>query len=344
MEDFFSNSYAEAKERFLNKAQKLNARLYTLPLEPLGPNNEVLSIDVAWLGSLNPKRVLLHSSGLHGVEGFAGSAVQLQLMENLPQLAQDQALIVVHALNPFGMAWLRRTNENNVDLNRNFILDADEFQGAPEVYGKLDPFINTPSPPKADFFWLKAAWSLIRFGFSPIRQALAGGQYEYERGLFFGGNALQPSLSKFRDWLHSHLNEVEQIVAVDVHTGLGKMGQESLFASTKTPSLPSTLPNRPWIHLTGANANAAPYIIKGSCDQLLKDLKGDHVFIVQELGTYPSVKILQAMRAENRAHHFTDHGTDHPIKQRMKEVFCPASSDWRKLVLERGQTLVDDLL
>jgi hypothetical protein len=26
----------------------------------------------------------------------------------------------VHALNPFGFAWLRRVNEYNVDLNRNF--------------------------------------------------------------------------------------------------------------------------------------------------------------------------------------------------------------------------------
>lgn len=27
---------------------------------------------------------------------------------------------MVHVLNPYGMAWLRRVNENNVDLNRNF--------------------------------------------------------------------------------------------------------------------------------------------------------------------------------------------------------------------------------
>jgi predicted deacylase len=29
-------------------------------------------------------------------------------------------MILIHALNPYGFAWLRRVNEDNVDLNRNF--------------------------------------------------------------------------------------------------------------------------------------------------------------------------------------------------------------------------------
>src|SRR5213592_2819131 len=94
-----------------------------------------ISIDTAWFGTANPHRVLLHSSGLHGVEGFAGSAIQLQLLNSLPSLPQDAALIVVHVLNPYGMAWLRRFNENNVDLNRNFLGD-DAYIGAPEAYSK----------------------------------------------------------------------------------------------------------------------------------------------------------------------------------------------------------------
>src|SRR6478672_7572941 len=61
-------------------------------------------------------------SGTHGVEGFCGSGCQVgflvdRVYEGLPKTV-DVAL--VHALNPFGFAWLRRVNENNVDLNRNF--------------------------------------------------------------------------------------------------------------------------------------------------------------------------------------------------------------------------------
>src|SRR5262245_8496682 len=117
---YFSPDYFTARERFREDAARAGARLQALPLRAKGPKGEELSIEIATFGSDNPQRVLLHSSGLHGVEGFAGSAIQLQLLRNIPPLAADAALILVHILNPYGMAWLRRVNENNVDLNRNF--------------------------------------------------------------------------------------------------------------------------------------------------------------------------------------------------------------------------------
>src|SRR5215510_13293421 len=102
-------------------AARARAMVETLPLDAKGPAGESLGIDIAWIGSRQPKNVLVHSSGLHGVEGFAGSAIHLQFLNALPTLAPDTAILLVHILNPFGMAWLRRVNENNVDLNRNFI-------------------------------------------------------------------------------------------------------------------------------------------------------------------------------------------------------------------------------
>src|SRR5205807_10591933 len=59
----------------------------------------------------------------HGVEGFGGAGCQVgflidRLYEALPS---SGCALLVHALNPHGFAWLRRVNEDNVDLNRNFI-------------------------------------------------------------------------------------------------------------------------------------------------------------------------------------------------------------------------------
>src|SRR5439155_11790360 len=143
--------------RFRTMATSVGGRLETIPLDAKGPNGEALGIDIAWFGASNPRRVLLHSSGLHGVEGFAGSAIQLQLLNDLPTLPKDAALIVVHVLNPYGMAWLRRFNENNVDLNRNFVAD-EAYVGVPPVYADLDSFLNPHSPPSSDLFTLKAGW------------------------------------------------------------------------------------------------------------------------------------------------------------------------------------------
>src|SRR5262245_30567740 len=155
---FFSPDYTSAKHRFREIAAQAGARLETLPLTATGPNNEELSIDIAWLGSHTPQRALVHSSGLHGVEGFAGSAIQLELLERPPLLRADTAIVLVHVLNPYGMAWLRRVNENNVDLNRNFLARGERWAGAPALYSRLDPLLNPPAPPGAGRF----SWRLAR--------------------------------------------------------------------------------------------------------------------------------------------------------------------------------------
>ena len=85
-ETFFSPDYFTARNRFREMAATAGGRLETLSLDAKGPNDEGLGIDIAWFGAENPRRVILHSSGLHGVEGFAGSAIQLQFIANLRQL------------------------------------------------------------------------------------------------------------------------------------------------------------------------------------------------------------------------------------------------------------------
>ena len=89
-----------------------------LPLNLKGPDNEELTIDLAVVGSLNSENLLLYSSGIHGVEGFAGSAIQLSVLDRLKDQAlfSDYCVVFIHIINPYGMAWHRRVNENNVDL------------------------------------------------------------------------------------------------------------------------------------------------------------------------------------------------------------------------------------
>ena len=120
-----------------------------LILTERGPAGEPLTIDIAWLGSLSPKRVLLHTSGVHGVEGFAGSAIQLKILEDPPKPPADCAIILVHILNPCGMAWLRRYNETNVDLNRNFRFKEQDWQEDSSIYAQLDGILN---PREVRFF------------------------------------------------------------------------------------------------------------------------------------------------------------------------------------------------
>ena len=64
-----------------------------------------MCIDVAVVGSLESGKVLLSSSGIHGVEGYPGSAIQLAVMDDLckEEAFKDHAVIFVHTINP--TAW-----------------------------------------------------------------------------------------------------------------------------------------------------------------------------------------------------------------------------------------------
>src|SRR5690606_11704356 len=104
-----------------------------------------LSLDVARKGPKDARKLLVVSSGTHGVEGYFGSAVQIALLEGLlsrVNLAPHVGVLLIHAINPYGFAWSRRTNEDNVDQNRNFLLTGAEFRGAPEAYRELDGLLN----------------------------------------------------------------------------------------------------------------------------------------------------------------------------------------------------------
>src|SRR4051812_15606356 len=111
-EDYFSPDYTTARNRFRTAAVNAGAAVHAIGLKAVGPDGAPLAIDIAWIGAAQPQRVLLHTSGIHGVEAFTGSAVQLALLDSPPSPGADAAVILVHVLNPYGMAWLRRTNEN----------------------------------------------------------------------------------------------------------------------------------------------------------------------------------------------------------------------------------------
>ena len=127
----FSRSYREARDKFLRAADAAHLELHAHAHPLLGRDGETLAMDVARFGAADARRVLLSSSGCHGIEGYCGSAVQLALLADpgFHRAAESAGVSVlyVHALNPYGFSWWRRTTHENVDLNRNFI----DFTGPP---------------------------------------------------------------------------------------------------------------------------------------------------------------------------------------------------------------------
>jgi hypothetical protein len=341
-EKFFSPDYVTARERFRAALKNAGGVLHTLPLDAEGPRAEALSIEIGWLGSSRPRRVLLHASGLHGVEAYTGSAVQLALLHSAPAIPPEAAFIFVHVLNPYGMSWLRRTNENNVDLNRNFLPEGASWSGAPALYRELDPLLNPRAPPSRDGFAIRAALAALRYGFHRVKDAIAEGQYEYPQGLFFGGKSLQAGPRLYLEWLREHLSRAQYIFALDLHTGLGRHGTDTAIAEMRVNVTPAAeLGHALGRALVDVSRASVAYEVRGSMGAALPRALSGVRFdcILQEIGTRGPLSVLHALREENRWHFFGDGGVAHPAKARLREALCPASIEWRRCAVRLGKDL-----
>lgn len=348
MKTTFSRDYFTARQRFREAANQLGWHLEALPIDQVGPNGEQLTIDVACSTTQDTDDVLVVSSGIHGVEGFFGSAVQLAMLRQWKQKAAPKIKIVfIHALNPYGMAWLRRVNEDNVDPNRNFLLPGDSFAGADKNYALMDNILNPKRPPNFwQSFYPKVMWLIARHGLPAFKQAVASGQYEFPHGLFFGGKgpcrSQQLLLENMPRWLKGN----KRVVHIDFHTGLGKYASwKHLLDSPLTPS------QQQWLdQYQGSNsyelchAEGIAYESRGDLGRwcVAHQFSPDYLFLCTEFGAYNEVKILHGLREENRAHLWGDPKSLAAIaaKKRLKQLFCPRSKKWRRAVLNEGMMIV----
>jgi len=344
MKNHFSAGYGDAQRRFREGVARKGGRLDSLELTVKGPANEALTIDIGWFGDVHAERVLVHSSGIHGVEAFAGSAIQLQFLAGeIPALQTGEAIVLVHVANPYGMAWLRRFNENNVDLNRNFLAPGEGFSGAPEGYRKLDGFLNPRTPPGGDYFYFRAAALVARYGLAALRQAVAEGQYDYPKGLFFGGHRREEGPEKLRYYLAERLHDVRRIAAIDIHTGLGDFGEDHLLVDADG----SAEANQSMLEVygkrvQGLDMSGVAYKVRGDQGGVYRQLfpEAKVHFATQEFGTYNAVRAVAALRAENRWHLYGGGAMNHAAKRELAEFFNPSNDRWRQTVLRRGREVI----
>ncbi len=346
----FSPDYLTARQRILAAAQRLGWDTQTHALAERGPDGELLALDVIVGPSVRSDRTLVISSGLHGVEGLFGSAVQLALLEQWIDTGASRLpvrCVFLHALNPYGFAWRRRANEHNVDLNRNMLLADETFSGGPSDYATFDGYLNPKRPPTSlDLSRVRAVFTLMQHGLPALKRAVAYGQHDFPQGLFYGG--AQPSwltgmlASQFGAWLE----DSRQVIHLDFHTGLGPWAGYRLLIEQ-----PLTGAERArcaaWF---GSNSFERPhedgiaYRARGTLGRwCVSQAPGvDYVYAVAEFGTYGPLRMIAGLREENQAHHWCAAGDARieRARHRLAELFCPRSDRWRAQVLLESHRLV----
>jgi predicted deacylase len=228
----FSADYATARGKFLAACtlRGLAPETHAHPLA--GAQGEALATDVVRIGPSDAKRVLVLTSGIHGVELFAGSGCQIDwlLTQRERDLPADTAVVLVHAINPWGASWLRRYTEDNVDLCRNFV---DHAQ--PPVSHKYVPLHAAIDVDPDDAAAVAAADAVLAafahaHGDEALYNALMAGQYAFPHGMGFGGQSQTWSRRTIESVLQRHCGSAAEVCLVDYHTGLGPYGYGTLVA------------------------------------------------------------------------------------------------------------------
>ena len=342
----FSSDYVTARDRFIAEA-RLSGSVGSYFLNAGDAHNgALLATDVAWLGPAEPSGILLVTSGTHGVEGYAGSAVQLCIAAELAAFGLDSscAVVLVHALNPFGFAHDRRVNEDNVDINRNFV-NFDRLPPCGAGYALLHPMLVPASwegrarhDADAGISALVAEWGMPRF-----QQVICEGQYAFEDGLFFGGSGPSWSNGIWRTILAQLPSSAACIAHIDVHTGLGPYGYGEILSTLNdedgNQELAASWYGDLGLRAHGTGTSSATKVVGTMNRALLALLPERQVCTVSlEFGTVEIGRMLDALRADNWLHLHGDLRSPlgQEIKRELRTCFCPTDRHWQDAVVARA--------
>jgi hypothetical protein len=351
--DYFAPRFEEAREKFLAAAKDAGAAMetHTHPLK--GPRGEALALDVAAFGPGDAKpgdakKVFVTMSATHGGEGFLGSAAQCGwLMEGRwRDIPDGMAVILLHAVNPHGFAWLRRVTEGNVDLNRNFLDYSEALPEKPD-YEKLHDAI-CPDDWTEDA--LAAADSVLQayaaeHGQNELNRVIMSGQFSRPDGVFYGGTAPTWSRTTILSVLKAHTAAAEHVALIDFHTGLGPsgFGECYIVGNEGDPGIERAVDvwGTDGVVIRAASGGRQThdgYNLIGIARELAPTPFYGNVL---EFGTHPLETIYKALRADNWLHLHGDLNTDfaRQVKADLKEAFCPDSDQWREAVYARAMAV-----
>jgi hypothetical protein len=382
-ECYFKPSFAQATELFMKSAELAGAELSSMEV------TESLHTRVAIIRG-DPNSYLLHISGIHGVEGPAGSAIQsatLQFLKNDHERMNRKdfpTVVFVHAVNPYGFENNRRVNEDNIDMNRNFLTEEEfaAFQRRdPNFSGYVDQdhTLNPTTKPSTNqlvndvYTYGLALKTVIQYGYSSVKRAMVAGNYHKQKGIFFGGFEMARGSKNLVDLVQNKLripHTASKVVLIDVHTGLGPEGVDTLLMSPPTAQTvdaisafpaefsPKGAPTGglkeaglgPTDQKQGEEGAAtgpvsagydltAGTVSEGFCEHFLAPHlnSSNRICVTQEFGTVPGFLVGTSMINENYAFH---HGSSESEKQYYSGLFSSCFNvkrvTWQRSVVKRG--------
>ncbi len=349
--DDFPEDYASARRGLLSQ-------LETLAFKPIkhsayqcpgnSPEGEPLFTDTLWLGQDNAANVLVLLAGTHGVEGFVGTAVELDHLNLIATgkvvIPADTAVLMVHALTPWGYVWLRRCDEDGVDLNRNAV----DFSGLlPENPGYemlRDAFFLTDAEKRKEAF----AEFAQQYGRTALEIAISGGQYSDPAGPFYGGKKPAHGRLVTEDVMKQYALCDRKLAVVDLHSGLGPYGYGEIICDHSVDS-PGTQVAKSWygdaVTLPAlGTSSSVPKL--GLMDYAWHGIMGrNSCHVTLEFGTYSTDRLFEVLLRDHQLwaqHANSSIRLEH--SKSMRHHFCPNDDAWKAMVLFRARQVISQAL
>lgn len=335
--DAFSNDYFEARKKFLEAATSVGARVKSIEHPEKAPNGEAIYMDIAELGPNDAEVGVLLQAGIHGPEAYCGSGIQIQLLRTpeILNLYEGRKLVLVHGHNPYGWAWCRRVDENNIDVNRNYV-DFNKPHAVNENYKTvrdlLMPDDFDDAAEQAIYDWIE------EHGQQKFATIAMVGQRIDETGLFYGGVKPNWTNQTFRREVLPLLSKQRKVMLIDLHTGLGEYADGIILhvypkGSQKAKMLDDWYEGKVDGGMDVLDNDQVDYDNSGS---VVASFAGfypdkDTQAIVVEYGTGDLSKILIALVKDNWLHVKGDVNSakGKAIKKELLHMLYPNTDEWK---------------
>ena len=363
---YFRESYDESRDAFRTAAASL-AKKYKAASQASfnvpAKNDNDLTVDMLYIPALkNKKGLIIISSGVHGVEGFTGSAVQRMMMaefmtdENLA----STGFLFIHGLNPYGFKNNRQMTESNVNLNRNSSPTNELYKtkntGYPAMMDLINPqgSVNTCSGGNI-FFELRAIRKIISAGMPVLRQALLQGQYEFPKGVYYGGSAPEPQIKSITPLIKKFSAGYPFIMNIDIHTGYGERGKLHLFPNPINDKKIKAMAEKVFDgYSIDWPDNKDFYTVTGDFPGHLEKIITQGAFLPMtfEYGTLDSqttigsIKSIHLTLLENQGFNFgyKSDKDKNKVEKNFREMYFPTSPAWRTKVIKDSRIMTKKAL
>ncbi|MBN2605649.1 MAG: DUF2817 domain-containing protein [Bacilli bacterium] len=287
---------------------------------------------------------LVFTLGLHGIEGYVGHASLITFFhELLPSISDKTEIVILHGLNPFGMANFRRSNENNVDLNRNF--STNNFTSENLGFELVSSFFSPKkykSVKTANLSFYTSLVGLIgKHGIKTLKEATLLGQKSAKDSIYYSGTSFEKTTTFVLDELPRIFEDVKQVVWIDLHTGYGPRYQMSIVNSKyEKTTTKEMIENIKYSRILGLNADDF-YDVDGDMIEMIYQVHQERkskcalfatCFEYGTLGeeTKKTISSLKAMVFEN-SNYFKEQNEQFKAYaiNLIKEQFLPSEELWR---------------